>query len=80
MWTTNNLKSKIIYTIHYFDKGHLKAANNTNFDTKIEKYSCWSILFIDKLKNRSKKQKLYTKEEVNLKFLKTNTRESMLIK
>jgi len=54
MWTTNNLKSKIIYTIHYFDKGHLKAANNTNFDTKIEKYSCWSILFIDKLKIEAK--------------------------
>src|SRR6266566_8281880 len=54
MWTTNNLKSKIISTIHYFDKGHLKAANNNNFDTKIEKYSCWSILFIDKLKIEAK--------------------------
>jgi uncharacterized protein len=55
MWTMNNLKRKITYTIHYFDKGHLKAANNNNdFDTKIEKYSCWSILFIDKLKIEAK--------------------------
>jgi PPOX class probable F420-dependent enzyme len=55
MLTKNDLKSKIIHTRHYFDKGQPKTANNDiDFDTKIEKYSCWSILLLDKLKIEAK--------------------------
>jgi PPOX class probable F420-dependent enzyme len=48
MWITNNLKRKMTTpdTIH-FDKSYLKPDNNKDFSTITEKYSCWSILFIE---------------------------------
>jgi hypothetical protein len=38
-------------TINY-DNNHLESGNNINsrYSTTAEKYSCWSVLFIDQLK------------------------------
>lgn len=51
MWIRNNFKRKITIpdTIHHFDKSHLKADNDDS-SIKIEKYSCWSVIFIGTLK------------------------------
>jgi len=52
MWIRSNFKRKIITipnTIHHFDKSHLKA-DNDNSSIEIEKYSCWSVIFIGTLK------------------------------
>jgi len=54
MWIISYIKSKIItnhYTIH-FDKSYLLQYNNSTKEDsikRIEKYSCWSVLFIDGL-------------------------------
>ena len=55
MWIRNNFKRKIIIipnnnTIHHFDKSRLKADNDNKSSIEIEKYSCWSIIFIGTLK------------------------------
>ena len=52
MWIRNNFKRKIITipdTINHFDKSHLKADNDDS-SIEIEKYSCWSVIFIATLK------------------------------
>ena len=51
MWIRNNFKRKITIpdTIHHFDKSHLKADNDDS-SIEIEKYSCWSVIFIATLK------------------------------
>jgi PPOX class probable F420-dependent enzyme len=52
MWIRNNFKRKIITipdTIHHFDKSHL-IADNDDSSIEIEKYSCWSVIFIGTLK------------------------------
>jgi len=51
MWIRNNFKRKITVsdTIHHFDKSHLKADNDDS-SIEIEKYSCWSVIFIGTLK------------------------------
>src|SRR5919197_157633 len=59
MRITNNLKKKITTTLSgtlHFDKGQRSDNNNNNNNsgTIIEKYSCWSILFIDRLKIEAK--------------------------
>lgn len=51
MWITNNLKRKMTTpetdTTH-FNRSYLKPDNNNNnFSTITEKYSCWSIVFIE---------------------------------
>ena len=51
MWIRNNFKRKIITIpntiLHFdhFDKSHLKADNDDS-SIEIEKYSCWSVVFI----------------------------------
>jgi PPOX class probable F420-dependent enzyme len=58
MRITNNFKKKITTTLSgtlHFDKGQRSDNNNNNNSgTIIEKYSCWSILFIDRLKIEAK--------------------------
>jgi uncharacterized protein len=51
MWIGNNFKRKITIpdTTHHFDKSNLKA-DNDNSTIEIEKYSCWSVIFIGELK------------------------------
>lgn len=58
MWIINYFKRKIITnndTIH-FDTGYSVQYNNNNEDSRtlIEKYCCWSVLFIDGLEVEAK--------------------------
>lgn len=53
MWITSYLKRKIVSThkILNFNKDYTKFDNKNKSDsaTQTEKYSCWSILFIDEV-------------------------------
>jgi hypothetical protein len=58
MWIINYFKRKMItnnHTVH-FDKSYSVHYHNNNEDSSIimEKYSCWSVLFIDGLEIEAK--------------------------